>query len=622
MDDPNYVERVSVDYDFGWYGSSAEDGNGPRPPYRLDQSIAPDDPLVQMRRPNLIASINLEDLVNGLSLLTDLVDLAYNAMPRREGKLRGVLGQLQIDYADLCLRCSTGMNTVRSSSDTIGKTINSALGKLYEGDWERALKLLALSGRTAGKLADVMRALAEEFESLATIADEALQSTEELSGDEEKAKEALLQTQAEWEAKKARASKLQEELTTLIGELDVKYKAAEKDLEKTEDRAFALALTGAIMKPLGEAIGGAATAVALIYSGPPSGNVAAAASAANALSSSSAPASAPPPSSEPDVIVPKEKQDELDAARAELTKSKVGEELLQNDKDQLEIELELVKKALAAPDADSAGKAAYTARKTEIDATLEALEQAGTKLKSDSGTAQTRFDAAKSAVEALGVSVASAGQEFSNMGHDYLELAEGKRDQLQKLFELIMEKKDLEREELAVVAEATTRLANISTNIESSVITLRSLALVISALRKAASILHEAAAFWQLMKEGCDKLADSDALAMMDIYAPSEGASIEEVLDAFDDDALKQALMDYKADWTALGSVAGEYAALTSDIYQDAKAKRETSLDIEEAQSHVATLAAQILQDVADEQSEIEAEQTRMTEAMGVSEAA
>ncbi|MBY6004946.1 hypothetical protein KUV62_13580 [Salipiger bermudensis] len=609
-----YEKRVSVAVSLRLPADGSDDVNATfetkSVSYRLDQSLPLDDMLVLDRRKKLLGQIQLDKMVENLGRLTLLVDLAYNAVPKREGALVASLNRMQTDYGSLCQQCSTAMGELRSCGEEISLALNEAMEDLFRGNEDLAIGGISDCASIAGRLASLMKDLSDAFNDLATRADSALETAHLTRGDEIKAQEALEHARLEWSARKAKADKLSEELSTLLGELQTKYDKLEKKLEKTEDRAFAIALTGAIMKPLGDGLGGAATAIALIYSGAPS-NGGGGGNGGEQKGGQGAPKDKPEAG---EAEIPEKNRKELEESEDAYEDSVLAVDVAEEDEEALQAEIDVLEEEIAAADEDADGLSQLKEHKATLEHAKQAVEQVKAERVKTAEERERDFQTTKSAVEALGYTLSSAGEQFSQMGHDYLDLAEGQREQLERLFDLLMQKKDLEREQLGIVAEAGVRLEGIDADLESSAVTIKALVMVIAALRQVSDILHDAAKFWEAMESGCNKLASPDFMKGLERRRNSlkADATPDERAEIFNLESVKLRLLNYKSDWAALQNVAQEYAEHTDDLYQDARERRSTTLVGKAVKARVDALATKLIGDVKAAQEEIDRELAAM----------
>ena len=110
-------------------------------------------------------------------------------------------------------------------------------------------------------MANKADALATRFDELGNTAVETLGKTQIAQGQTEDAKEKLKGEMADLEAKTAGAKKLAQELQASKVRLQALYEEAKGKVETAENRALALSIVNAVMKPLGEGLGAFAGAM-------------------------------------------------------------------------------------------------------------------------------------------------------------------------------------------------------------------------------------------------------------------------------------------------------------------------------------------------------------------------
>jgi chromosome segregation ATPase len=479
--------------------------------------------------------------------------------------------------------------------------------------------MLSRCAAEAGLLAEAAGKLAEKFDQLCTMADKALSDSQLITGNEIQARDALKAQKNTLLAEQANLTTLQERLAKLVGDLRLEYNEAKGKLEKTEDRAFGLAITGAIMQPLGQAIGGAGQAVAMVYG--------ARANPLGALGggsggSSSAPAPAPAPAAQPQTrAASAEDQRRLADAQAAVAAAELDLQVLEADEKTLDATIAVDNEWLQAlptraRDADER-RQADAALRTEIgqaqrdlDTTKSEKARAKTKVEST----KTALEGVKAAMQALGVAVTDAGKNLSALGNDYMRIAESQRETVNELFKTLIAKQDKEREILGKVKEAALRLENISLQVDSAEVTISALFQVIAALKQVVAILHEARLFWRNMETACKALAApaflNDIKQNMTLYPTDDRVDL-----FYNEDGFRLTLLNYLAKWRALEVIAGQYIEATKTsrdkILQDFK----TLLVGEKARDKVKQLSKDLVLVVNQDVEKLNAEQATVKNA-------
>ena len=153
------------------------------------------------------------------------------------------------------------MQRFERSSRTITGNLRDCFKFLMNGREEAALLWLGKAGVAAHGMADEADDLADRFDTLGNDAVQTLVDTQKAQGETEEAKAKLQAQIADLNAKDAGARTLAEELVKQKEELQQLYNEAKEKAETAEDRAFALSIVNAIMKPLGEGLGTFAGAI-------------------------------------------------------------------------------------------------------------------------------------------------------------------------------------------------------------------------------------------------------------------------------------------------------------------------------------------------------------------------
>ena len=535
--------------------------------YDVTKTPAGDSKIVADMKAEVLGGVRLDKLAHNLAITGDLIYLAYNATPPKYGDLRGQIDTLHIRFGDICGECVTELRRIRSASQEVTGKLETAFGFIYEGEEEAALDMLSECATDAGKLATAAGKLAQKFDELCTIADKALSDSELKHGNEITTRDNLKKQKNNLLAEQQNLTSLQEDLARLVAGLKLEYDEAKGDLHNTEDRAFALAITGAIMQPLGQAISGAGTAVAMVYGARanPLGGV-------GGGGSGSAPGPAPAPAAQPQTRPPSaDEQRKLADAQAAFDEAELDLKVLEGDektlKSTIEVDnewLQTVPTRVTDPRERRNAQTELTSEigqaRRDLDTTKSEKDRAKTKVQDK----KTALEAVKTAIQALGVAISDAGKNSSAMGNDYMRIAESQRETVKELFKTLIAKQDKEREILGQVKEAALRLEHMALEVDSAEVTISALFQVIAALKQVVAILHEARLFWRNMETACQDLAKPEFQKSIKDKLPKY--SKESRLRLFyNKDSFRRGLMFYLAKWRALEAIADEYIKATED---------------------------------------------------------
>jgi hypothetical protein len=252
---------------------------------------APDSGVVDAERNRLLKNLKLESLIANLTRAGELLNLAYNGVAgfgNLRGAVTGVSDRLRVLAAD----CQFTMQQFERSARTITGNLRDCFKFLLNGREEAVIFWLGKAGVAAHGMADEAVALADRFDTLGDDIVQTLVDTQKAQGETEEARAKLEAQIAELNARDTGARKLAEELVKQKAELQQLYDEAKEKAETAENRAFALSIVNAIMRPLGEGLGSFADAMTGASSPaagmiPPNLDVPAVASGGNAASQTS-----------------------------------------------------------------------------------------------------------------------------------------------------------------------------------------------------------------------------------------------------------------------------------------------------------------------------------------------
>jgi hypothetical protein len=587
--------------------------------YDLTEAPAANSKVVADMKAEVLGGVRLDKLAHNLGITGDLIYLAFCATPPKHGKLRGDLDMLHIQFGDIAGECINQLGDIKSASREVTRKLGTAFGMIYKGREDVALTMLSRCAAEAGQLAVAAAKLAAKFNTLCDMADKALTDSQVITGDEIKARDALKDKKGVLLAEQANLTTLQERLAELVSQLKLEYNEAKGKLEKTEDRAFALAITGAIMQPLGQAIGGAGQAVAMVYGARanPLGGL-----GGGSGGTGSAPAPTPAPAAEPQTRAPSaEDQRRLADAQAAFAEAELDLEVLEADEKTLEAMIEVSNEWLQTlptrqtdPDerrkADAGLRTGIGRAQRDLDTTKSERDRSKTKVQEK----KTALEAIKTAAQALGVAISDAGKNLSAVGNDYMKVAESQRDTLNELFKTLIAKQDKEREILGQVKQAALRLENISLQVDSAEVTISALFQVIAAMKQVVAILHEARLFWLNMETACKALAAP--AFQQEMRQNMNDFPTENRIDLFyNNNGFRLTLLNYLAKWRALEVIAGEYIEATKGSRDKIVQDFNTLLVGERVKAKVKELSTALLGEIANDIEKLDAETTTVRNA-------
>jgi hypothetical protein len=220
-----------------------------------------DSAVVHERTGEILKSLSLNEIVEGLAKADDLLRCAYNGVAGK-GALRATILGIQHDLKETC--CTKALLALadfeRSSNEVLANMKGMFHYLVQPGKIDLAMKYLARCSDSAQNLSAQASELANEFHNLAAKTVLAAQDTEKEKGLTEDQKREFDRQAGELKAKIAEADEQSKQLAQLCDSLQKKYEDAHASAEKEADRAFAIGMVGAIMKPLAAGFGSAAAA--------------------------------------------------------------------------------------------------------------------------------------------------------------------------------------------------------------------------------------------------------------------------------------------------------------------------------------------------------------------------
>ncbi|MDD2668760.1 hypothetical protein [Zoogloea sp.] len=553
-------------------------------------------PVVVEERARILRNIDLDAVINGLSQSADLIYLAHNAVAGF-GDLRAGTVKLHDDFLRLGIDTNLLLNRIDSTGGTIINKLTWTFTFLTQYREAQALDFLAMCGKEAAALAAQSHELSKRYDTAGDDAIQILRSTYERQHLETEKKKQLETQTNDLEAKTARATTLVKQLGTQKKRLESLYMEAKRKSESAEQRAFMLAITSAVMKPIADGIG----AFGAVYSG-------------GALAGVAKSIMAPPlepmePANDPALKKKEEeleqqaevlKQSESEAATQEAAATKASTEKTDKEARASELaektrEAETKLKA-AQDDAEKAKfKASLETRKAEekqAATDAAAARQRAEKAAAELEAARKKQELAKASVDALQKSLSAASEKLQHMANDYNAVAAQYATERTSYLKLIMQKEDMEADTLACIQEYAVRMKNISTDVNNIDLACTSLFQAIGALKQVAVSLRLAAAFWANMADACSALADNDLTSLIKTVANLEK---EMRKDFYTSDLFKEQTIRYFAAWVGIRAVANDYAEQASMIVTRTADDFSKNLDGAEARALAVKLGGEVL---------------------------
>jgi hypothetical protein len=477
-----------------------------------------DSAVVHDRTGEILKSLSLNEIVEGLAKADDLLRCAYNGVAGKGGLRATILG-IQHDLKETC--CTKALLALadfeRSSKEVLANMKGMFHYLVQPGKIDLAMKYLARCSDSAQNLSAQASDLANEFHNLAAKTVLAAQDTEKEKGLTEDQKREFDRQAGELKAKIAEADEQSKQLAQLCDGLQKKYEDAHASAEKEADRAFAIGMVGAIMKPLAAGLGSAAAA----YGASRTGGFTAAAQAAEHVT------------------------------RPNSGESSGNEQGSQSSE-------------------EGSGNSESTPSSTEQPAAPANSEAADKKPKSDSTAGK------EAALHGGAAAAKEAADSLSKEADKLDERAKGARDLEMEILRMQEKAQTARIAQASLLAKFAIELTNVKDASQITAATVYSLYIAIGALKKVANVLDDAALFWTQMQKFCSALNSSGFQADVNMLKSDP----DEMINLFrTDNDIKANVVIYYASWIAISQVTKQYQVKAAEVREVMAKHFEENLD-------------------------------------------
>ena len=521
--------------------------------------------LVTKEKQRVLRNLKLDKMISDLMRAGELLFVAYNGVAGF-GELRASVTTISDKLGVLTGDCETTMQSFGRSAKSILDNLRDCFKYLLQGQEDWAITWLGKAGAAATEMANKADALATRFDELGNTAVETLGKTQIAQGQTEDAKEKLKGEMADLEAKTAGAKKLAQELQASKVRLQALYEEAKGKVETAENRALALSIVNAVMKPLGEGLGAFAGAMTRAQSPmgvtsmiPPMAPQPVVGTLGVAAPPPVSPGAAPPPVSPGAVPPPVSPGDGSVPPPVSTTGSAPPPASTQ---------------AGAAPPPVSPGDAPPP--------------PSGAAAAVGSGAGP----AAVAGAAAAGATLSSVGASTGQMGTDFFSAADAYRQEKAKYLENLLKLEKEERDTSGLIAEYAERLKTAGESKQIKEATIASLFQAIGALKQISVVLRVNAMFWRQMGEHCKELANSDLKEKVTMF---KTAPPEQRLGFFLDEDFKVQVVTYLAGWKAVELIANDYGVTCGRVRAQIQEDFQKNPNTEESRRLAPILGARLL---------------------------
>ena len=518
--------------------------------------------LVQAGRKQILVNLDLEALILDLSRTGRLLFLAYCGVAGF-APLRNAITVMQDKLMVLCGDCELALNSFAHASEQVLGTLKRVFSFLLKGKEDWALDELKACGEQATVMAAKASSLADRFEKLGDSAMATLGDTTTQQGLSQDKVAALKTKLEELDVESQKATKLKQLLETARIEMDGLYQEAKAEASKESDRAFAMALTSAIMGPLSAGLGA--------YSG----------------SMQKTNVAVPPPAPEP---VKTDAANSAEVKKLKEEERKKQEDAQKEEKERAAVAQAYIKDLEAKADSEEKKHAAAAAKREET-------------LKQDAA-AKAEENRKAAAVEALGKAMEAAQKSANQMAETSAKAASDYNAQKMVFLKQKLEIQAQERENLLKLEGYATQMtqAGNAKAIENRIV--ESLAQAIGALRNIVGILRTNAKFWTQMAEACGRLGTSGSSSTQIRSDIQRYRNEPDRLSYYIEPEFKEQVVRYYANWRALQAVSAEYCAVASRVGEEIREDFRKNPNVDESRQWAVGLSMGIVASVTKQISE------------------
>jgi hypothetical protein len=238
--------------------------------YSMLAKPAADSKIVAKQKGIVLKNLKLDKLVTDLMRSGELLWVAFNGVAGFGG-FRASVWEIGDKLGKLASDCESTMQRFEKSAGTILENLKDTFKFMLMGEEDWAINWLNKAGIRAGGMADEAEGLAQRFDSLANDAVQLIVKAETQKGLTEVEQKKLEAEMANIANEQKLAEQRVKDILDTKTELEGLLAQARAKAETAENRAFALSVIGAIMKPLGDGLG--AFGAAMLKSQSPMSNL-------------------------------------------------------------------------------------------------------------------------------------------------------------------------------------------------------------------------------------------------------------------------------------------------------------------------------------------------------------
>ena len=511
--------------------------------YNLDDKLPFVTELMEVRKKEILGQIDLSEIIKNLDLCAELLYLAYNGVAGETG-IQSKLSRLQSELEKLCSEANLAMKLFKNECEAMTINMVQVFQFMINCDEVTAIELLDECAESAGKMADKASELAQRFETMADLTQEAHEETIDRRNIRDEEQKALKQKRQEMVSQLKAASAKFEDLGEDIEEAAADLLEAKADSKAAQERELILGITTVAANALG---GIASTALAgfMAYKGA---GATALSSAQTNLSDLKKETEEQKEAAEKPVKEAKEKKE---IAEAEVKEAEEEVENLEEEKKEVEAKVEEIEDK-ADPEAEKELK--------DLKSKIKSLESKLAKANKKKTTSKENLKAATKAFNAAMSAFNTSMETFNTQMNKQQDIARSAAESARKeVSELRQRKNELRKEKreiLGSIKAFSSSIKNAQSDEDIIRITIESLNQAIVALSKIVVALKSATHFWKSLQLYCEQLSKPKFKTKLNAFSKMK---VERRLPQYYKPAFLFQIVDYAVRWKALSQVCAAY---------------------------------------------------------------
>lgn len=500
--------------------------------YQYDLSKIPDKnaPLIQTASQEILQEMQVNSIIQNLENVSRLMFVAYNALSGTNMQSR--MSNLQKTYLSLMDDSSQTITTFKNKSEEICHLVIRAYDWLIKGKESMALLQFNKCAADAAAMAEEAEKLADGFSQLSDQAEEVLEKSQDYQALQYQKMDELKAKMDEYNANLKRCESLRDSLEEDIKSVNQAYEDARKKEQSAFDMKKGLMITQIVTSCIGAIIPS-------VSSVKNSGD-------SNSKAAQQAQTTLEQKQQEKDQLTDAQK-----SQQTQLDQLNEKKQTLEKEKQEIQEKIHVEESVTARDPAEKeANLTEYRKQLAEKETQIQELDQKIEQTTSELNDTGSQIDQITSSIDNLNKQLSA----YADQCRDDLQRAE---EAAEKALEKKLEMEKQRRETLASIQEFTMMIQSSVSQKNTAETAVKTLQTAIGCIKQVVVSLTTAAKFWRSMEAYCQTLCDSSL--GNEIKELSQGLSLEERLEYYQESDFMMAFLVYICRWAALFYVCDDY---------------------------------------------------------------